>query len=100
MFGLGGIWVEVMQDVTMRLAPFAATEALSMIDEVRGRALFDGYRGRKKIDRAALSRLLERLSHWFAAAEWIAEFDLNPLVAGDGGFVILDGRIRTMEFQE
>jgi acetyltransferase len=98
MFGLGGVLVEIMRDVTMRLAPFTAAEALSMIDEVRGRDLLDGYRGKPKIDRAALSRLLERLSHWFAGAEWISEFDLNPLVVNDGGFVILDGRIRAKGF--
>lgn len=94
MFGLGGVLVEILRDVTMRLAPFTAADALSMIDEVRGHKLLDGYRGKEKIDRAALSKLLERVSHWFAGAEWIGEFDLNPLVASGSGFLILDGRIR------
>jgi acetyltransferase len=93
-FGLGGIWVEVMRDVAMRLAPFDEDEALSMIAELRGQALFGGFRGRRKVDKAALARMLQRLSRWFASAEWVAELDINPLAVDDDRFVVLDARIR------
>jgi acetate---CoA ligase (ADP-forming) len=89
-----------MQDVAMRLAPFDESEAASMIDELRGRALFQGFRGRRQVDRTGLARLLKRLSYWFASAEWITELDINPLVAGDDGFVVLDARIRVARSPE
>ena len=60
-FGLGGIWIEALDDVAVRIAPFTEQDAASMFDELRGRAVLDGARGRPGVDRAALARLLATL---------------------------------------
>ena len=62
MFGLGGVFVEVLKDVTFRLAPFGVDEARRMIDEIQGRAMFDGVRGAPPADLDALAETLARLS--------------------------------------
>ena len=81
MFGLGGIFAEVMKDVTFRFAPFDDATALEMIQESRAGVLLGGYRGRAAGDVQALAQCLSRLS-WFATvhAERIAEIDINPLI--------------------
>ncbi len=86
MFGIGGIFVEVYQDVTYRLAPFGVDEAEAMIREVRGFALLDGARGRPKADIAALARALAALSAYAAAhADRIGSIDINPFVVRPAG---------------
>lgn len=93
--GLGGIWVEALGDVAMRLAPFGPDEAASMLDELRGAALLDGGRGRPPIDRARLACLIAEVSGFVARAPWLRELDINPLIATrDGGLVAVDARIR------
>ncbi|OYU47532.1 MAG: acyl-CoA synthetase [Rhizobiales bacterium PAR1] len=96
MFGLGGIHVEVMKDVTFRKAPFGRAEALCMIDEIRGRALLDGVRGAPPSDVDALADLLAALSGFaHAAREAKLGVDLNPvLVRPQGlGAVALDALV-------
>lgn len=86
MFGLGGVHVEVLKDVTFRLAPFGREEAMRMIDEIRGRALLSGVRGAPASDIGALADLLVRISEFAAAhAEDIETVDLNPVVAWPKG---------------
>lgn len=86
MFGLGGVHVEVLKDVTFRLAPFGRDEAMRMIDEIRGRALLSGVRGAPASDIGALADLLVRISEFAAAhAEDIETVDLNPVVAWPKG---------------
>jgi acetyltransferase len=94
MAGLGGIWVEALGDVALRLAPFDATEALTMLDELKGRSLLEGSRGRAAIDRLALAQLISALSKWVASASWLEELDANPVIANADGFVIVDVRVR------
>ena len=94
MFGLGGVWVEAMEDVALRLAPFGQAEAISMFDDLKARAVLEGLRGRPGVDLNALAGLLERVSNWFAHAPWVEEFDINPLIARDKKFTIVDARIR------
>ena len=93
MFGLGGVWVEAMEDVALRLAPFGQAEAIGMFDELKGRAVLEGLRGRPAVDLNALASLLERISNWFARAPWAKEFDINPLIASGKEFTIVDARI-------
>ena len=92
MFGLGGIHVEVLRDVTFRAAPFGPDEARRMIREIRGHALLDGVRGAPPADVDALARLLSDLSRFAAAhAGRIAGIDLNPvrvLPAGQGAVAL------------
>jgi len=65
-----------------------------MLDELRGRALLDGARGRPGVDRAALADLLASLSQFVARAPWLAELDLNPIVATGPNLMAVDARLR------
>jgi len=85
-FGLGGIFVEVLKDVTMRVAPFGRDEARAMIREVKGFPLLDGARGKPKADVEALADALARLSVFAAAnADAIESLDVNPLLVRPAG---------------
>jgi hypothetical protein len=94
MAGLGGIWIEALSDVALRLAPIGEEEALSMFDDLKGRKLLTGLRGSPPIDLQRLAQLISRLSLWFCAAPWLDELDLNPVIAQGDGFVIVDVRMR------
>ena len=85
-FGLGGIYTELLKDVTRRFAPFDVAAANEMIDEIKGAALIKGFRGQPALDRAALADTLSRLS-WLIAdhADRIAEIDINPLFVRPAG---------------
>ncbi|MGH7109552.1 MAG: acetate--CoA ligase family protein, partial [Stellaceae bacterium] len=86
MFGLGGVLVEVLRDVTFRLAPFGVAEAHRMIGEVRGATLLDGARGRPAGDRDALALALSRLSVFAAAqAKRFTSIEINPLLVRPRG---------------
>ena len=92
--GLGGIHVEIFQDVARRLLPLTPREAAAMLREVRAFALLDGARGRPKCDVAALERLLVSVSDFICAqGEAIEELDLNPVWVGPGGALPLDAVI-------
>jgi len=92
-FGLGGVFVEAIGDVTFRLAPTSADEALSMLREIRGAAILDGVRGAAAIDRAAVARLIENVGALVSDFPAIAELDLNPVLAGASGAVAVDVRM-------
>jgi acetate---CoA ligase (ADP-forming) len=81
MVGLGGIFVEVFQDVALRLAPITLDEAAAMLDELQAAPILHGIRGQAGIDRDALLDLLVRLSQLAAQCPEIQEFDINPLIA-------------------
>lgn len=82
-FGLGGVYVEILRDVTRRLLPLAAEDAAAMVREIRSFALLDGARGRPKADLAALEALLLRVSDFVVShADRIEEMDLNPVWVG------------------
>ena len=81
MLGLGGVFVEVMRDVTLRVAPFDLGEARRMIGEIRAAAVLDGMRGQAAADKDALARALARLSDIAAAnADTIESIDINPFI--------------------
>ena len=85
-FGLGGMFTELLGDVTHRFAPFDAAPAREMIAEIKGAALLNGYRGRPALDVAALADTLARMSLLIADhADRIAEIDVNPLFVREGG---------------
>jgi hypothetical protein len=93
MVGLGGVWVEALKDVALRLAPIGAGEAAAMLEDLKGRQLLAGYRGAPALDIRAFAQLLADFSAWFAGADWLEEVDINPLIANGGGFTIVDARI-------
>jgi acetyltransferase len=94
LFGLGGIWVEALHDVALRLAPIGEAEALDMIASLKSQALLDGHRGGPGVDRDALAKLIAQVSAWFAAAPWAEELDINPLIANGTDLTVVDARIR------
>ncbi len=96
MFGLGGVHVELLQDVAFRIPPLTDVDASELLRAVRSFALLDGYRGAPKADVAAVQDVTLRLSALATACPEIAELDLNPLMvlpAGQGA-VAVDCRIR------
>jgi hypothetical protein len=96
MVGLGGILVEVLRDVSVRVPPFSEAEARTMIDELRGRALLDGVRGEPPTDVDALVAAImavQRLA--LDHGDVLAELDINPLIVGGNGAVAVDAFIRT-----
>jgi len=93
-FGLGGVFVEVLEDVTLRLAPIDENGAAEMLDEIKGSKMLDGYRGQAGADRAALAQTIARLSELAIKfhAE-IEELDINPLVIKGDRILALDALI-------
>jgi acyl-CoA synthetase (NDP forming) len=94
-FGLGGIHVEILRDVAFRVSPLTDLDARSMIREVRGYVLLEGYRGHPPADVDALEQALLRISRLVEAVPEIGEIDLNPIFAlapGDG-YRIVDARV-------
>ncbi|MFF8532839.1 acetate--CoA ligase family protein [Streptomyces sp. SAS_267] len=92
-FGLGGVLVEVLGDVTFRLAPVDADEALSMLDSIRCAQVLHGVRGGPAVDRTALADQIRRVSELVTDFPEIAEVDLNPVIAGPRGAIAADIRV-------
>lgn len=90
-FGLGGIYVEALKDVTFRIAPFSRGEAEAMLSEIRSRALLEGVRGKPPVDKEALVDTLLRMGQLVLDFPEIVEFDINPLIVyprGQGAIAI------------
>ncbi len=92
-FGLGGVLVEVMKDITFRLAPASKDDALSMLDGIAAAEILKGVRGAKGVNRAALAGVIRSVSQLVADFPEIAEMDLNPVFADDKGATAADVRI-------
>jgi acyl-CoA synthetase (NDP forming) len=97
MFGLGGIYVEVLKDVSFRIAPIIPREADEMINSIKSIALLKGARGEKPADIDSIKEGLLRLSQLVTDFPMIKELDINPLkvfpAEGKGGSVAIDARI-------
>jgi acyl-CoA synthetase (NDP forming) len=84
-FGLGGILVEVLEDVAFRLTPLSREDAQEMLTSIRGRALLDGFRGSPAVDKDALVEILLRISQLSDRIPEIDDLDLNPIFIGGAG---------------
>ncbi len=93
MFGLGGIFVEVMKDVSFRIAPFSKSIALDMIKELNGKAILEGARGEKPKDIESLSDAISRISQLVTDFPIIKELDANPTLVYENGIRVVDARI-------
>lgn len=93
MFGLGGIMVEVLKDVTFRAIPLSREDATGMLVDIKASKILDGVRGAKAIDKEALIDLIIKLSDMVWKHPEIAELDLNPVIARPDGVSIADARI-------
>ena len=93
MFGMGGIFVEVLKDVTFRIAPITIEEAKEMIAEIRAYPLLKGYRGMPPADIEAIAQILVNTSHLMMENPEISELDLNPIIVYENGAKTVDARI-------
>ncbi|MDO9534481.1 MAG: acetate--CoA ligase family protein [Bacillota bacterium] len=93
MFGIGGIFVEILKDVSFRIVPLNEEDAWEMISEIKGRALLEGVRGTMPVKKEALVEILVKLSRFIEENPEIIEMDINPLFANSRGAVAADARI-------
>ncbi|TFG01476.1 MAG: acetyl-CoA synthetase [Promethearchaeota archaeon] len=93
MFGIGGILVELLEDVSFRIAPITEYDAKEMIHEIKGFPILDGYRGKPKADIDAIVDVLLKISDLVVKNEEIYEMDLNPVFIYDKGLICVDARI-------
>lgn len=94
LFGLGGIFVEVMKDVKAALAPVSQSEALSLLKQLRGYKILKGVRGQEPVNEELFAETVARVSALVTAAPEIAEMDLNPLLGTSKSITAVDARIR------
>ena len=94
MFGLGGIYVEVLKDVVFKIAPVTAIEAGEMMANIKAAKLLDGVRGEKGIDKEKVSDIIQRVSRLVSDFPVIAEMDMNPIMAFADKVFVVDGRIK------
>jgi acetyl coenzyme A synthetase (ADP forming)-like protein len=92
-FGLGGVLVEVLKDITFRLAPATREDALSMLDGIQAAEMLKGVRGGDPVDREALAKLIVNVSELVSDFPEISEMDLNPVFASKTGAIAADVRI-------
>jgi acetyltransferase len=93
LFGLGGVFVEVLKDVSFRSLPLSRADAEEMLEEIKGKAVLDGVRGGGAADREALIALMLKISAIVLAHPEIVEVDINPVILGASGTTIADARI-------
>jgi len=93
MFGIGGILVELLEDVSFRIAPITEYDAREMIKEIKGFPILDGYRGKPKADLDAIVKTLLTISELVVEHEEINEMDLNPVFIYEKGLICVDARI-------
>ena len=93
MFGLGGIFVEVLKDVAFRIVPLEPRDARQMVRDIKGFPVLEGVRGQPPADLAALEGLILKLSEFVEAHPEIEELDLNPVFAYADGVIAVDARI-------
>jgi len=93
MFGLGGIFVEVLEDVAFRAIPLSHDDACSMVNQIKARKILDGVRGEPAVSKDALVELLLNVSSIVDAHSEILELDLNPVIAYSNGYAVVDARV-------
>jgi acyl-CoA synthetase (NDP forming) len=93
MFGMGGIYVEVLRDVVFKLAPVTTVEAREMLSSLKAAPLLKGVRGERGVDESKLVEIIQRLSQLVTELPMIQEVDLNPVVAYAEGAFVVDARI-------
>ena len=93
MFGLGGIFVEVLKDVSFRIVPLLRRDAREMVREIKGFPVLQGVRGQEAVDIAALEDILLKVSELAERHPEVRELDLNPVIAYKDGAVAVDARV-------
>ena len=93
LFGLGGIFVEVFKDFSLRVCPIDREDAMEMITELKAYPLLKGVRGRKPADIEAIADVLQKVSKLLYENEQINEMDINPVIAYEKGYCAVDVRV-------
>jgi len=93
MFGLGGIFTEVLKDVSFRIAPLEKRDALEMIQEIKGAAVLKAFRGMEPVDLELLSSMLVNMGKLGLEIEAVKEVDVNPLIVSGGKPVAVDALV-------
>jgi acyl-CoA synthetase (NDP forming) len=93
MFGLGGIFVEILKDVSFRLAPITKDDAWEMLDEIKAKKILDGARGMPKADKETIVATLLSISKMLMECPEIQELDMNPLIVYEKGARAVDARV-------
>ena len=93
MFGLGGIFVEILEDVAFRSIPLSRHDAQSMVEQIKARKILEGARGEPAVDKTALVELLLSVSRIAAAYPGLSELDLNPVIVNADGYAVVDARV-------
>ncbi|HWR67436.1 MAG TPA: acetate--CoA ligase family protein, partial [Desulfomonilia bacterium] len=92
-FGLGGVFTEALDDISMRLAPLTRHDALEMMDGIASRLVLDDYRGMRRVDREALGDILMALGRLAIHFPQIREIDLNPIIVREGKPFVADALV-------
>lgn len=92
-FGLGGIMVSVMKDVSYRVIPVSEYWATTMVNEIKSSVIFNGFRGRPPSDKKAIIKLIQKVSEVLQAYPLIHQIDLNPVIVHNEGLTIVDAKI-------
>ncbi|HOS98499.1 MAG TPA: acetate--CoA ligase family protein [Deltaproteobacteria bacterium] len=93
MFGLGGIFTEVLKDVTFRVAPLEMRDAFEMMDEIKARKLLDAFRGKPAVNREVLAKALVNLGRIGLEVEEVAEIDINPMIIHEDMPIAVDALV-------
>ncbi|KPJ52596.1 MAG: acetyl-CoA synthetase, partial [Dehalococcoidia bacterium DG_18] len=93
MFGLGGILVEILKDISFRIVPLTGRDANEMIREIKGYPVLEGYRGQEPANIAVLEQLLLKVSEFVESKPEIKELDINPIFAYRDSALAIDARV-------
>jgi acyl-CoA synthetase (NDP forming) len=93
MFGLGGVFTEVLQDVAFRVAPLSRRDAMEMMDDIKARKILESFRGKPAVDREALADILINVGRMGLEQDRIREIDINPLKVPGGKPVAVDALV-------
>jgi len=92
-FGLGGVLAEILEDVSIRVAPITTFDAMDMMDNIRGKKILEPFRGKPSVDRKALAELLIALGKIGLENDAVGEIDINPIKLIEGQPVAVDALI-------
>jgi acetyltransferase len=93
MVGLGGVYVELLEDVSFAVAPVRDWEAEEMLTNLKASKLLTGFRGQDGVDRDGIIEVIQRISQLVTEIPEIREIDLNPIIAHENGVTVVDARI-------
>ncbi len=93
MFGLGGIFVEVLRDVSFRVAPISFEDALEMMKEIKAAKILEGYRNTPPIDKNSLAKIIVATAKLLEENPEVDSLDLNPIIAYPDKAIVVDARI-------